>query len=388
MEEIKENYSEDLNVVYFSSVRVKSQFIYTSMIIAVLIVMASLPFIDIQISVQGTGIIQSIEEKYELRAPVSGQVNTKFLKNNKSYQKGDTLLIIDSSVPLKQSKLVNERLLELNKLKRDATVLINAIKSGVQTVPATVTPRYSTEWQQYRSLLQAEQAKHRQAEDLYKRYKALYQKTVISVSEFEKYAYDFENAELNINALESKYRNQWQIEYNQYELEERDQLNKQTDLQEQQKLYVVRAPVNGTLVNLNSTQTGDYVFSGQTLAELSPDTLLTAVCYVKPSDIGMIHQGQNARLQIDAFNYNEWGFSEARVTEISNDVIIAEGSQTPLFVVRCMMLKNYLSLKNGYQGNIKKGMTCAARFIVAKRSLFQLLYDKTDNWLNPNIKSA
>jgi membrane fusion protein, peptide pheromone/bacteriocin exporter len=28
-------------------------------------------------------------------------------------------------------------------------------------------------------------------------------------------------------------------------------------------------------------------------------------------------------------------------------------------------------------------MTLRARFVVARRSIFQLLYDKADDWLNP-----
>lgn len=233
--------------------------------------------------------------------------------------------------------------------------------------------------------VQSLQSRCRQAEDIYKRYKILFDRKVVSEAEFEKYAYDYENANLDKNALISKYKNQWQLEINQFESEEREQLGKQNDLNEQQELYIVKAPVDGTLINLNSTQTGSYVFAGQKLADLSPDTLLTAICYVKPSDIGLIHKGQEARLQIDAFNYNQWGFLGAKVIDISNDIIIGNNGQPPVFKVKCQLLKSYLRLKNGYQGNIKKGMTFAARFTVAKRSVFELLYDKVDNWLNPGV---
>jgi len=30
-------------------------------------------------------------------------------------------------------------------------------------------------------------------------------------------------------------------------------------------------------------------------------------------------------------------------------------------------------------------MTLQARFLVTERTLFQLLYDKADDWLNPNL---
>lgn len=55
----------------------------------------------------------------------------------------------------------------------------------------------------------------------------------------------------------------------------------------------------------------------------------------------------------------------------------------PLFRVRCSLDQTYLELQNGFRGDIKKGMTFQARFIVSRRSLFQLLYDKVDDWLNP-----
>ena len=37
------------------------------------------------------------------------------------------------------------------------------------------------------------------------------------------------------------------------------------------------------------------------------------------------------------------------------------------------------------KGKLKKGMTLQAYFNVARRSLYQLLYDKIDNWLNPQV---
>jgi membrane fusion protein, peptide pheromone/bacteriocin exporter len=54
-----------------------------------------------------------------------------------------------------------------------------------------------------------------------------------------------------------------------------------------------------------------------------------------------------------------------------------------LFKIKCRLLSDHLSLRNGYRGRLKKGMTVQARFIIAKRSLWQLLYDKADNWVNP-----
>ncbi len=50
------------------------------------------------------------------------------------------------------------------------------------------------------------------------------------------------------------------------------------------------------------------------------------------------------------------------------------------------MDKDFLSLKNGYKGYLKKGMTVFARFVIAERTVMQLLVDKVDNWLRPGVK--
>ena len=72
-----------------------------------------------------------------------------------------------------------------------------------------------------------------------------------------------------------------------------------------------------------------------------------------------------------------------KVKEVLSDVVLIE--QKPMFRVRCSLNNSSLQLKNGYQGNIQKGLTFTARFHLNRRSLWQLLFDKVDNWLNPKL---
>ena len=105
--------------------------------------------------------------------------------------------------------------------------------------------------------------------------------------------------------------------------------------------------------------------------------------YVSPGDIGLITESMPVRFQIDAFNYNQWGLAEGRVIDIARDISMLEGQ--PQFLVRCQLSQKSLHLKNGYSGQLKKGMTLTARFQVSRRTLYQLLYDKVDDWLNPQL---
>jgi len=115
----------------------------------------------------------------------------------------------------------------------------------------------------------------------------------------------------------------------------------------------------------------------------SSNSVLLAECYISPSDIGYVRQNQQVAFQFDAFNYRDWGMVQGKVKEVLSDVVLID--QKPMFRVRCTLNKNFLQLKNGYQGNIQKGLTFTARFQLNRRSLWQLLFDKVDNWLNPKI---
>ena len=48
------------------------------------------------------------------------------------------------------------------------------------------------------------------------------------------------------------------------------------------------------------------------------------------------------------------------------------------------MEQDYLIHRKGLKGNLKKGMTVSAHFMIARRSLFDLLYQKMDDWINPS----
>jgi HlyD family secretion protein len=148
-------------------------------------------------------------------------------------------------------------------------------------------------------------------------------------------------------------------------------------------LYVIISPVNGTLDQFSGIYAGSVIQAGSLLAVISPDSLLYAEVYVSPRNIGYIHKDMPVHLQIASFNYNEWGTIDGRVTDISSDFITDPTGQNTFYRVKCGMEKNYLVRKNGVKGVLKKGMSVSAHFMITRRSLFDLLYQKMDDWINP-----
>lgn len=376
------NSIDELSLTYLHKTRVNSQIIYSSTLLALIAAMLALPFIYTTVSVKGSGLMQSNLEKADILAPVSGKIIAYNLKDNVGVIKGKHLLSIDAALPKQQSGVLADRSTQVRNLLNDAKAVINAVTLSKENC-ILITGLYTSSWQQYLSQRKNAVNAKDQAYKIYKRYEILFSKKVVTQSEFEQYQFNYQQAVIDLEMVPKKYKTQWQTELNQYLNELKDIRNQEIQLSEQEKLYTVSAPVSGSLQNLSGLQIGAYVYANQKLAEISPNSDLLAFCYIKTSSIGLIKKGQVVRFQIDAFNYNQWGMLSGKVVDISNDIIMQE--QAAYFKVKCKLDQNYLILKNGYRGYIKKGMTFNANFIVTKRSLFQLLYDKIDDWINPSI---
>jgi membrane fusion protein, peptide pheromone/bacteriocin exporter len=124
------------------------------------------------------------------------------------------------------------------------------------------------------------------------------------------------------------------------------------------------------------------VQAGEVLAIISPGAALIAECYINTRDIGLLKLNQPAIFQVDAFDYNYFGILTGKILSIDSDFTVIDNK--PAFKVRCILNSSQLYLRNGFTGEIKKGMTLQARFAVTRRSLWQLLFDKIDDWLNPD----
>ena len=384
------NYSTETiaetSIVYRSQISRRTQLIYVVTVLAILVTFALLPFIKTPISIKGNGLLQSSIEKAELTIPVNGRLTRLKLTDNQKITRGDTILVIDASVQKQQGALADNRKRQIGQFLGDINELLAGVNNERTRTPNLQTGQYNASWQQFAQELQNSAIAKQQAASTFNRYNELYKNKVLTESEYEKYKFEYDQAKSAYLMILAKYKTQWQTEANGFRNELRQLNGQEAELNEQKRQYMLKAPISGSVQNISGVQNGAYVFANQKIGEISPDANLTAFCYIKPSDIGLIKKGQQVRFQVDAFNYNQWGLVTGKVVDISDDIIIVNQNQ-PVFKVKCTLDKNYLTLKNGYKGYLKKGMNFTARFNVTKRSLYQLLYDKVDDWVNPNIGS-
>ena len=216
----------------------------------------------------------------------------------------------------------------------------------------------------------------------YDRRKILLEDNMISDVDFEESESSLRNAELAMKTYIDGVKAGWASDLVRYRTERSDIYAKKASLDAAERESVILAPSDGTLLKLHNVNDGVFVHSGQSIADFSPEGKLMAECLVKTQDAGFLKEGMKCRFVVDAFDYNEGGAVEGYVMKVFDDITTDLNGNSG-YRVFCSLDKSVLFLKNGTEGRLKKGMSFTVRFIVARRSLFNLLFDRLDDWMNP-----
>jgi HlyD family type I secretion membrane fusion protein len=103
-----------------------------------------------------------------------------------------------------------------------------------------------------------------------------------------------------------------------------NQINKnQSDLQQANIALgksIIRASVDGIILNLNLRNSGQVVRSGEAIAQIAPANIPFVVnAYVTAQDIGKVEVGQAAQLRVSAYPYPDYGTLKGTVSTIAPD---------------------------------------------------------------------
>jgi HlyD family secretion protein len=355
--------------------KTKSISIYLVIVIAVLVFIAVLPVIKIDISSQSRGMIRSTTDNVPLTSLVNGKVTFITIKNNLVVQQGDTLVAITQE-NLDTDKVTNQ---VTATTIQDQIYDLSQVTQGKAT--GLKTPAMLQEWLSYRSKKEELQSKITQAKIVYDRNKQLYDKGIIAKAEFEKYSFDYTYAQQALSGLEKNQRSLWQNNKRELQMQLQNLNGTLQKIKVEAQNYYITAPLSGTIENFSGIQTGSFLNTSQPIATISATDKLIVESTVSPNDIGLIRKNQKVKFQIDAFNYNQWGLLEGKVIDIDRNITI-QGEQA-FFKVRCALNSTQMHLQSGYKTNVSKGMTLTTRYIITRRSLYDLLFDKVDDWLNP-----
>ena len=366
----------------FSVHSVRSRIIYSTIVLSLIGMFAILPFIYTDVGVRSQGMVRPVTEVIQIASPVSAQITSLYAMENSRVQKGDIIIKLDDSDIRQQLNFNRSRFKRLTLFIADIMTLTES--ASVLSVPVDdlKTARYKREALEYLQQLASQQQLIDQQKRLLEREMSLYKRDAISLASIEERQHNLQFEENKLMLLAEQKRNSWKREKLVLQKEREEIEAEFSQLSSESRRYVVQSPITGTLQNTNGLLENSFVFVNQAIGEISPDTTLLAEVYVRPNEIGLLRPGLPVRFQIDAYDHNQWGTATGKIESISTDILVSEN--TPMFKVRCSIDQTYLELSNGFKGEIKKGMTFQARFVINRRSLFQLLYDNMDDWLNPS----
>ncbi len=360
----------------------KTNFLYLSCILIFLLAIGSLPFLKVDVSVNTPALIRPSSEVNTIRSISSGRIKESYMFENKKVRKGDVLYIIESEILTEQEKYATEEVklheMSIGDLR---TLIASADKGRAASVPLFKNALYRQIYFTYHQQVSEALNHLNKAKQDHNRQHKLYIEKVIAPAEFESYQFELQKAEDVISQIKETHLSQWHGDLRNLIEENHELESKLTQIQKEEATLMIKSPLNGTLQNLAGIYANCVVSANQEIVQVSPDTSLIAIAYVNPNDIGLLRKKMMVRLMVETFNYNQWGVVSGWVLEIPKDVKILNNK--PVFEVRCSLNQDFLQLKNGYKGFLKKGMTMQARFLVTRRSLWQLLYDKVDDWINP-----
>ena len=158
----------------------------------------------------------------------------------------------------------------------------------------------------------------------------------------------------------------------------RAELRQRITVQEQRRLVVLQAPIDGTLATLDVVA-GTRVRSQQLIATIVPlQSPLAADVYVPSRAIGLIREGQVVRLLYDAFPHEQFGVASGNVESIAGfvslpaDVPQTFGVREAAYKVRIAVNADYVTDRTGRYA-LRPGMSLGAEIVLEKRSLAEWL---------------
>lgn len=135
----------------------------------------------------------------------------------------------------------------------------------------------------------------------------------------------------------------------------------------------IKAPVDGTVLSLETKTVGGVVNAAQPVAEIVPEgTKLIVDTTVQNKDIGFIQVGQPVVLKIDAYSFQRYGYLNGTVKSISPDAINDE-KQGLVYKMKVEIESSETSKNNTVK--VEPGLSVTAEITTDKRRIIEFFLD-------------
>lgn len=157
-------------------------------------------------------------------------------------------------------------------------------------------------------------------------------------------------------------------------LQSEDQIR---ELQRQREMRIMRAPTDGTILQLPFKQTKSFVQTGQLIAQIASKNSDVVLKTQMPSqESGFLKVGMPAKIKFDAYPFQDYGIVTGRIQWLSPDSKIIENGaiRQEVFEVDIALDKKYIENQEK-RIDLSLGQTATAEVIVRQRRIGDFILD-------------
>ena len=171
---------------------------------------------------------------------------------------------------------------------------------------------------------------------------------------------------------ETQYKGRWMTELSETETK-LDSITEEINKAERRlALTTLTAPVAGTVQQLAIHTVGGVVTEAQPLMVLVPDDSPIEVEAMVPNkDIGFVHEGQDAIVKIETFNFTKYGYVNGTVREVSHDAV--SDKEHGLIYTRHITLQTNHMRVDDHEVKLTPGMAVTAEVKMGQRRVIEFL---------------
>ncbi|MCI2229952.1 HlyD family secretion protein [Polaribacter sp. MSW13] len=142
--------------------------------------------------------------------------------------------------------------------------------------------------------------------------------------------------------------------------------------------YIIKAPYNGTVERLNFVPNGSYVNAGRPMLSVIPnDREINCNAFVPIKGAGKLKEGQNVKIKLKSYPYQEFGYIKGIVSSISS---VPSNNQ----YIISIKLENDTITNTGVQLSLSNKLEGDLEVITEKRKLIERLFIKLKYLFEPN----
>jgi HlyD family type I secretion membrane fusion protein len=143
------------------------------------------------------------------------------------------------------------------------------------------------------------------------------------------------------------------------------------DRELERKQAEIRAPLDG-VVTRGDVKVGDVLEPGKPVAEIAERKGFLFEAAVDSAEVGHLRVGMPARIKLDAYDHQRYGWVPGTVCYLSPDSGQAEGQPKAVYVVRIAVEADEVG-RGDFRGKVKLGMAGQADIVTGRESLLSLL---------------